>query len=87
MVRGRRVGFDKAIVTHVTHTDWYRTHYYPDAKDGWYIDAGGTFHTGPTAGFATGKVEVVGRFGWLWTEEFNDLTPPMYASLAVGYGF
>ena len=80
-------GFDKAIVTRVTHSDWYRTYYYADAKDGWYIDAGGTFHTGPTVGFATGQVEVVGRFGWLWTEDFNDLMPPMYASLGVGFGF
>ena len=80
-------GFDKSIVTHVTHSDWYRMYFYPDAKDGWYIDAGGTFHTGPTVGFTLGKVEVVGRFGWIWTEDWNDLAPPMYASVGVGYGF
>jgi hypothetical protein len=79
-------GFDKAIITHLTHTDWYRTYFFPDAKDGWYLDAGGTFHYGLVGSYALGKAEVVGRFGWLRTEDFNDLVPPMYASLGVGYG-
>ena len=79
-------GFDKAIVTHLKHSDWYRTHFYADAKDGWYLDAGGTFHYGMACGLALGRAEVVGRFGWLRTEDFNELTPPMYASLGVGFG-
>jgi len=80
-------GFDKAIVTHVTHTDWYRKNYYPDAKDGWYIDTGGTYHYGVAGGYALGRTELVGRFGLLRTERFNDLTSPAYASLGVGFGF
>ena len=80
-------GFDKAIITHVTHSDWYRTHVYPDAKDGWYLTGGGTFHYGGTAGVALGPLELAGRFGFLRTEDFNKLTPPMYASLGVGIGF
>jgi len=80
-------GKDKAIVTHVTHTAWYRTYYYADAKDGWYLDAGGTYHYGLVAGFALRGTEIVGRFGWLKTEEFNDVSPPLYASLGVGYAF
>lgn len=80
-------GKDKAVITHVTHSDWYRTHFYPDAKDGWYLDAGGTFHYGLTTGVALGKVELAARFGWLRTEDFNDLTPPMYASLGLGFTF
>lgn len=80
-------GFDKAIVTHVAHTDWYRTHFYPDAKDGWYIDAGGTYHYGVASGVTLGRTEIVGRLGWLRTERFNAMTPPMYASVGVGFGF
>lgn len=80
-------GKDKAIITHITHTDWYRTYFYPDAKDGWYLDAGGTFHYGLTSGITLGRVEVVGRFGWLKTEDFNDIMPPMYASVGVGLAF
>ena len=80
-------GFDKAIITHLTHSDWYRKYFYPDAKDGWYLTGGGTFHYGMAAGIALGRMEVGGRFGWRRTERFNELTPPMYASVGVGIGF
>jgi len=78
---------DKAVITHLAHTDWYRTHFYPDAKDGWYLNAGGTFHYGVTGGVAIGRTEVAVRAGRLQTEDFNDLTPPMYAGVGVGFRF
>jgi hypothetical protein len=80
-------GFDKAIITYLTHSDWYREHYYPDAKDGWYLNAGGTFHYGLTGGMAIGRTELTARIGQQRTEDFNALTPPLYASLGVGFGF
>jgi hypothetical protein len=80
-------GKDKAIITHVTHSDWYREHHYADAKDGWYLDAGGTYHFGAAAGLAIGRTELVGRFGFHRTEDFKDLSPPVYFSLGVGVGF
>ena len=80
-------GFDKAIITHVTHSEWYRTYFYPGAKDGWYLTGGGTFHYGGTAGVAFGPTEVMARYGWRRTEHFGELTPPMYASLGFGFGF
>jgi hypothetical protein len=79
-------GKDKAIITHVTFTDWYRTNGYADAKNGWYLDAGGTYHYGVAGGYTIGRTEVVGRFGWLRTERFNDMMPPVYASVGVGFG-
>ena len=80
-------GFDKAIITYLTHSDWYREHYYPDAKDGWYLNAGGTFHDGLTGGMAIGRTELTARIGQQRTENFNALTPPLYGSLSVGFGF
>ena len=80
-------GFDKAIITHVTHSDWYRTYFYTQARDGWYLDAGGTFHYGLVGGIAFGRTELLLRYGALRTEKFNDLTPPMYASLGFGVAF
>ena len=80
-------GFDKAIITHVTHSDWYRTNYYPDAKDGWYLDAGGIWHFGVAGGVALGRTELTGRFGWRRSQDYNDVTPPVYGSLGVGVGF
>jgi hypothetical protein len=79
------IGFDKAIITHITHSDWYRR-FYPGAKDGWYLNAGGTFHYGFAAGAALGSIELVGRAGWQRTEDHKDLMPPMYASLGLGVG-
>jgi hypothetical protein len=80
-------GFDKAEVTHITHSEWYRRHYYPEAKDGWYLNTAGTFHIGATGGVALGRLELGLRAGWLQTENFNDLTPPMYAGLGLGVRF
>lgn len=80
-------GFDKAIITHVTHSNWYRTYFYPDAKDGWYLPAGGTFHSGLAGGLTLGRTEVVGRFGLLRTENFKEMMPPMYASVGAGFKF
>ena len=81
------MGFDKAVITHVTHSDYYRKTFYPDAKDGWYLDAGGTIHHGVSAGVTLGKAELVARAGWLRTERYNSLTPPVYGSVGVGFGF
>jgi hypothetical protein len=80
-------GLDKAVITHVTHSDWYRTYSYPEAKDGWYRDPGGTFHYGLSAGFTVGRAELLARYGMLRTEEFNELTPPMHASIGLGLAF
>lgn len=80
-------GFDKAIITHISHSNWYRTYAYADAKDGWYLPTGGTFHYGFSGGIPLRRAEVAARVGWMQTEHFNDLTPPMYASLGVGVAF
>jgi hypothetical protein len=80
-------GFDKAIITHITHSEWYRQYFYPDAKDGWYLAGGGTFHYGLAAGLTVGPTELLARYGWRRTERFGDVTPPMYASLGVGVAF
>ena len=80
-------GFDKAVITHVKHSEWYRTYFYADAKDGWYLTGGGTFHYGFNAGVGLGPFEISGRFGWLRTEDLNELTPPLFGSLGVGIAF
>lgn len=80
-------GFDKAVITHVSHSDWYRDYFYAEARDGWYLDAGGTFHYGLVGGVTVGRAELLLRIGQLRTEEFNELTPPFYASVGLGLTF
>jgi hypothetical protein len=80
-------GFDKAIITHLVQSDWYRRYYYPEAKDGWYLTGGGTFHYGATTGVAIGAAELALRAGWRRTETWDNSMPPMYASLGLGFRF
>ena len=84
---GTELGFDKAIVTHISHSDWYRESVYAGAKDGWYIATGGTYRYGAIGGIAIGRAEVMARGGWLRTERLKALTPTMYAGVGVGFGF
>jgi hypothetical protein len=81
------LGKDKAIVTHVTHSDYYRQNFYPDAKDGWYLDAGGTSRLGVTGGLTLGRTELTARVGGQRTEGRNPTTSPVYGSVGVGVGF
>ncbi len=80
-------GFDKAIITHVTNTQYYRDNFYADAKDGWYLTGGGNFHGGLAGGVALGPTELVARAGLRATERFNAVMPPFYASVGLGVGF
>jgi hypothetical protein len=80
-------GCDKAIITHVTRSDRYHTYFYSNARDGWYLDSGGTVHCGAVAGVGLGRRELLLRYGLLRTEAFNGLTPQMYASVGKGIAF
>ena len=80
-------GKDKAIVTHITHSRYYRDNFYPDAKDGWYLDTGGTMRSGVTGGLTLGRTELVARAGVQATERWNRELSPVYASVGVGVGF
>ena len=78
-------GYDKSVATRVTHSEWYRSYFDPNAKDGWYGDTGGTLHSGVTTGFTIGRVELMMRGGLLRTERFNETVPPAYGSVGMGY--
>lgn len=79
-------GKDKSVVTHVKHTSSYRENFFNDAKDGWYLDAGGYYRYGLAAGFAIGRMELSGRAGRQKTEKWNDMAAPFYASFGLGVG-
>ena len=77
-------GWDKSVITKLTHTDWYRENFYSDARDGWYLDAGGTYRTGVVAGVSIRRIELATRVGVQRTERYNSLNPPFYGSIGVG---
>ena len=81
------IGYDRAWLTYIKNSDWYRTYFYSDAKDGWYSGTGGTFAAGAKAGFAVGHVEVVVRAGITKSETLQALDLPFYATLGANYRF
>jgi len=81
------VGKDKAIMTHITNSSYYRSTFYADAKDGWYLDSGGTLHHGLAAGLTIRRTELMAKAGWLTTERYNSVMPPLYGTVGIGFGF
>jgi hypothetical protein len=80
-------GYEKADVSYVTYTSWYRGHVDAQARDGWYLNEGGTYHYGAAAGVGVGPVEVFARAGWQRAVKLDTTVPPMYLSLGAGVGF
>ncbi|MBL0178680.1 MAG: hypothetical protein IPP98_06065 [Gemmatimonadetes bacterium] len=81
------IGFDKAIITHLTHTQEYRDQYYADARDGWYLNNGGTGRLGLMTGTSLGAAELMLRAGVGRTQGGEPLTAPAYLTVGVGFGF
>jgi len=80
-------GFDRAWLTYIKNSDWYRSNVYAGARDGWYGGTAGTLHGGAKAGFRLGSVEVVARAGVNKTETLTDLALPFYAMVGANYRF
>ena len=81
------LGYDRAWLTYIKNSDWYRTYFYSDAKDGWYGGTGGLLHAGAKGGVMVGSVEVVLRAGVTKTEALRDLDLPFYATLGANLRF
>ncbi|WP_445737597.1 hypothetical protein [Mariniflexile sp.] len=76
-------GFDKAIVTHIKHSDIMRD-YYPEIKNGWYIPTGGNFFYGIQSGLSFGRNDLNLKIGSLITQDFKT-TPnfPYYLQFGI----
>jgi len=78
------VGFDKAIINHFHHSDYYRQ-VFPGVKDGWYEpSAGGNFYTGFQTGATFGIHDIYLKGGYIWQQNFKD-SPVLPFYLEVGY--
>ena len=79
------IGYDKGMFTHISHSGWYKTNFYSDAKDGWYGNSAGSFRYGFCGGYTVGSIEIIGRLGMQRTEANRDMMPPFFGSLGVAY--
>jgi len=78
-------GCDRAIFTHIDHSDWYKTYFYSDAKDGWYRNTSGSFHYGFRTGFSLSRIEITLRAGVQKTKSIIDPLVPFFGVLGLNY--
>jgi hypothetical protein len=81
-------GFDKAIATHLKHSDTMKADF-PAIRDGWYVPTGGNFYYGIQGGKTIGdNLDLTLRLGATAAQE-KDENPeiPFYAQLGVGMRF
>lgn len=81
-------GFDKAIVTQITHTDKMRENY-EYARNGWYLATGGNFYYGIQAGLMAGnRWTLYLRAGKMTEQDFKSSpTIPFYGQVGVNRAF
>lgn len=81
-------GFDKAIVTHFKHSDFYKQNF-PDIKDGWYEPAtGGNFYYGIQTGYSKTKFDIYLKAGKLIEQDFKtNPMLPFYAQVGINLKF
>ena len=86
---GAEVGFDKAIVTHFKHSDWYKENIYDNVQDGWYEPAtGGNFYYGLQGSYSMKKVDLTIRAGKLLQQNFKSQPLlPFYGQFGVNFRF
>lgn len=75
------IGFDKAIVTHIKHSDLMKE-YNPGVQTGWYIPTGGNFIYGVQAGYSFNRNDVYAKVGKTVSQDFKtDPFVPYYFQL------
>ena len=82
------LGFDKAIVTQLKHSDIMKADF-PGIRDGWYLPTGGNWYYGIQGGKTIGEsLEVSLRLG-ATKAQFDDESAvvPLYVQLGVGVRF
>lgn len=79
--------YEKFLFSHLSHTDYYRSTYYPDAVDGWYNSSGGMFQLGIRGGFRIGETDISLEIKKGFTEQFNNYASPLHLNLLFGYSF
>jgi hypothetical protein len=81
------LGYDRTLVMHLEHSDWYRNNIYADAVDGWYRGETGIWHGGLAAGVAIGAVEVASRMEIRRLDGGEQLVPPVVGEISLSIPF
>lgn len=86
---GVEAGFDKAIVTHFKHSDWYKQNIYDNVQDGWYEPAtGGNFYYGVQGGISFKKIDITLKAGKVLQQDFKSRPLlPFYGQVGLNFRF
>ena len=80
-------GFDKAIATHVKHSE-NALENYPGLQSGWYVPTGGNWFFGLQSGFSFGSGGISLKAGKLVSQGFKNAPfVPFFAQLAYQQRF
>ena len=81
-------GFDKAIVSHLKHSDAYKQQY-PDVKNGWYDPSvGGNFYYGLQGGYSFKNHDIYLKAGRMVSQDFKSKPMiPFYGELGYQVSF
>ncbi len=82
---GTSVQYDKTLASHITNSDWYRTYFFQEAKDGWYGSTGGNFTYSLLGGFAVDRSELTLQAGFSTTEHFHLPLLSWHGTLGYSY--
>lgn len=84
---GAEAGFDKAIVTHFKHSDWYKKNSYGNVQDGWYEPAtGGNFYYGLQGSYSMKKMDFTLKAGKVLQQDFKSQPLlPFYGQIGVNF--
>lgn len=82
------LGFDKAIATHLNHTELFKDNY-SKVSDGWYVPTGGNWHYGFTVGRSLGSMMQISLSIGTTNAQGNDVDGliPYYMHLAFSKSF
>ncbi len=82
------IGWTQHWFSTIKHTDFYRTYFYQDAKDGWLANPSSELKAGIRAGiFIQERLDLLLRVSYKTKGKYENLAPPLFAVLSVGYRF
>lgn len=79
-------GFDHALLTHITNSDFYKENYYSEAKDGWYSITGGNVYYGLSGGIDLKRSLISLRLGKI-LDRYFDSPSDFSVYFVLGYHF
>ena len=84
---GVDAAYRRGLVTHLTHSDRYRSLAYADAVDGWYKNPSSTLRAGASLSYLIRSFEIGAQAGYQVNGKYDIFLPPYYGVLTTSFRF